>query len=322
MTQYRAVISGSDSGTAFFTVDDKVILGSISIGNKTYRIDQTSLIKNGKTIHIVYDASKEIMPKTVPVGNDIWLIRPQPGERVPVTSESSDRFASATSTPTVDIMLVYDPQFHNQYPSSSSAEVINMLSQAGSAFSRSDVGVNFNVIAIVSETNFANSDPTSLGQEFINRDSSLKAQYGCDLAFLFTGKNMDGTTIGLGGMYTGYESAGYALAQMVAEPGSSYSASSAQRAMEVAHEIGHNFGAAHDGMPASAYGPPWNIPSWARPASWWWFGTKYTVMNPTISNDVNLEFSTSQSVSGAHGDSTHDNAKRIAQTKSTVAAFR
>jgi hypothetical protein len=44
-------------------------------------------------------------------------------------------------------------------------------------------------------------------------------------------------------------------------------------------------------------------------------------MYPTISDSVNMEFSTSQSVSGAHGDSNHDNAKRIRQTKATVAAF-
>ena len=132
---------------------------------------------------------------------------------------------------------------------------------------------------------------------------------------------MNGLKVGLGAMYTGYESSGYALAQMVAKPVASYTASSTQRALEVAHEIGHNFGAAHDGEPASAYGPPWNVPTWARPASWA-TNTKFTVMNPTISDTVNMEFSTSVWILGAHGDSNHDNARRIAQTKATVAAFR
>jgi len=81
-----------------------------------------------------------------------------------------------------------------------------------------------------------------------------------------------------------------------------------------------NFGTAHDGGDPGSSGYPWYVPSWARPADWW-FGFEHTVMYPTISDSVNMEFSTSQSVSGAHGDSTHDNAKRIRQTKVNVAAF-
>jgi len=61
--QYRGIITGRQTGDAFFTVSDDVLLGSISVGGISCYIEQRGPGKaaGGKPIHILYRSDKIIL---------------------------------------------------------------------------------------------------------------------------------------------------------------------------------------------------------------------------------------------------------------------
>ena len=103
----------------------------------------------------------------------------------------------------------------------------------------------------------------------------------------------------------------HAWAQMVKDwylGGWTYDGSPHGRRVTTIHELGHNFGAAHQG--SGGYTQAYD----------WWSGLNhyYTVMWSTNKGSKSrYEFSSDD----YHGDSTHDNARRIRETKGIVANY-
>ncbi len=87
--------------------------------------------------------------------------------------------------------------------------------------------------------------------------------YYFDIAHLWTGKNLQGGTIGIANQIGGR----YALSQQVNEPGSYYDAGSYDRMLLIAHEIGHDYDAIH--------------PNARQHSCWWewfWQWCDYSIM--------------------------------------------
>lgn len=147
-----------------------------------------------------------------------------------------------------DILPDGDPEFYDINPSDWSQRQTAVLNAVDTIFD-GQIDIQFNIVAQhvwAAGGPLTSTRSSTLLRQF--RDAWEPVTYPPwtprDLAFLFTGKDLDGLTIGrawLGGLGTSYH---YSLAQQV--PGGNYDASLYQRIVLSAHEIGHTFNAIHD----------------------------------------------------------------------------
>lgn len=191
-----------------------------------------------------------------------------------------------------EIGLVADYEYFVKHGASSAADLADLLNAVDGVYT-AEVGVTLNLLTTVIYT--TSNDPfsgttnpsTLLGEAstFRNANDNNPGQllYGADLAHLVTGRDLDGSTIGiawLGSLCSTYYGMGVSQ---------DYTASLYNMTLLLAHEMGHNFSAPHDNQGGSAcsYEPGMYI------------------MNPSLSGSLQQKFSTcsknmiAQHVSGA-----------------------
>ncbi len=163
------------------------------------------------------------------------------------------RFKSATAEATalkqVRIGVVGDFEFVSQFTTSTPEDAIVARMNVVDGIFTSQVGVK---ITLATPTLFrTDSDPftktaaSDLLSELRTYRSGSQAQRALGITHLMTGRNLDGSTVGIA----------YISGLCSAEFGASLSQSTfntTQSALIAAHEIGHNFGAPHDGESGSA----------------------------------------------------------------------
>ncbi|MDO9326882.1 MAG: M12 family metallo-peptidase [Methanoregula sp.] len=320
MKTYKGSVKGIKKSDALFTVSNDVILGYIMIDETTYVLDQMGpgLRNDGKTVHVIYNNAKKIVNPEAKVEDlDVHLTAE------PAMTDARDSIdlkkvavaASTTSTTTIDLLVVVDSQFRQNF-SDPIAEINNRISAANSAFSPAEA--SFYVRSIRQDSSLTNTGTEGLLGDFRSAYSQKKVNDICDVALLLTGKSLSGSLAG-SYIYNGYTNAAWTVVQMVPRSSQGYSATPYQRSILITHELGHTVGALHimpDGSQPS--------PLWARPTSWAdGSTTKYTVMSEYFRGDAQqLQFSTSSWWPlGYHGDANHDNRKAIIEDKTTVAAF-
>jgi len=297
---YKGTVVDKANSSVVLTVADDVIIGQIDLDNKSYFIEQTSMKHNNKVVHVAYSSDSIKEKKVLEYNTDIEVM----GDQKDLPTRSLGQTQTATmllSTPTVDIMACYDSEFASEF-SNPNSEIQNMLTSVASAFSPGNV--NLNIKAYKSYT-ISNGSPDSVFTSFVTTAANDRDSTNSDLAFLFTGKEMSGSEIGIGSVYNGNSGQAYAIGQMVAAGLlSSYQATSAQRKALTAHELGHNFGATHE----EAYG--WVVVTSHYYTSMWTPFQSGSKMKTEFSNLNN------------HGDSSHNNILHIATNKDTIAGFQ
>jgi len=316
---YSGTLTGDPESYAFFTVGDGVILGTIRQGNNSYTIDQVGTTEVGgvrKVVHAIYNGSTVIDVKS-PFAYDLQV--PVSLEEVEKLEESEKTLRAQNPQPdprsvtTVTLCTAHDWQFRNAFPSPN-YEMANMIAQMGSAFSPSDIDVGFQINAFcdIGTVLGSTTNPYDLLQVFGENIKPDRDYSDSDIAVLFTGKELDGDTIGITYDVPGSSGHAYAVVQMV-NAGSTYQATFSQRCVNTAHEIGHVFGGKHQDSTGS--------PSYARAYHWkdWGIWDRYTaIWTPFMGDEAMLEFSSDTN----HGDASHDNARRIYELKGTVAGYR
>ncbi|AKB56448.1 hypothetical protein A9239_17030 [Methanosarcina sp. A14] len=314
---YYGSVVGIPESKVRFTVSDDAVLGWIEVKDVKYIISQAGWMEeNGekKVLHVVYRNTDKVISGVPPASDDVAY---ESNNTVDVYSKSetfkTQSPSSILSTTTVTLLSAYDTEFKNEF-ASPGTEIYNMMADVNSAYGVSDIGVNFDADYYYYDSDLSSTRSDLLLGEFRSENSALRDSANCDLAFLFSGKCFSDSAIGRSYVYSGLSNAAYGVAQMVDEPGTTYDGTFDDRCSVVSHELGHNFGA--DRQDSSH--------AYAKAYSWSYLGfTRYSIMYTPYKGigsigGMQLEFSSDTN----HGDATHDNARRISETKSTIANFQ
>jgi hypothetical protein len=149
----------------------------------------------------------------------------------------------------IDLAVIADFEFTNDKGSQTNAALTTRMNNVDGIFSM-QLGVQINVNRI--DTFTSNNDPFTdqldsgtLLDELTDYRADTSAQNANGLSHLFTGRNLDGATVGIA----------YSSALCSRRYGAGLTEGTHSATMDsliAAHELGHNFGAPHDGTSGSA----------------------------------------------------------------------
>lgn len=151
----------------------------------------------------------------------------------------------------IELQAVADYEFFQQYGADSEAQVLSRLNIVDGIFSdQLDIEIAVTQVDVFDTPGdpFTSNDPEGLLGEVANYRAASAT--GDGLTHLFTWRNLDGSTRGIAYL------ASACLAQYGAALSQQFLSSLSTGALIAAHEIGHNFGALHDGEPSDIPGLP------------------------------------------------------------------
>lgn len=151
----------------------------------------------------------------------------------------------------VTISTDADPEWYALYGAASNSHIAGLLYTAEGIYAR-QLGIRFRLVkqhAYADASPYTTTDPLRLLKSFVANpanptnlsDSAGTFNQDVDLKHLFSGKDVDGTVIGIA--YIGVVCSSPSLAYGI----TSHYADAADYAI-LAHEVGHNFGANHDSV--------------------------------------------------------------------------
>jgi hypothetical protein len=306
---YEGNLVGIKNSNVVLTVSDKVTIGSVTLNNETFYIDPVTSREHaemgGSPVHIIY-SSKDVEAREIQIDDGPATLPHESAWTNNQKLASSLQGVSPDQFVTVKILVATDKKF---FDSSDDwvAVAQDIIAVANQQFGRDDIKVILDPIYDSSKTNQLSEHPAIISDPIgsfkeIYPEADLAA-HSADLGLYLGGFNADGPNQGSGYGFGGK----YAWSQMVLDdPG--YLATTHGRRCVTVHELGHLFGAKHDysGGFEQAY------------LFTDLYGLHHTVMWHSFVEFLNVyEFSSNN----YHGDILHDNARRIRETRNTVAHY-
>ena len=165
-------------------------------------------------------------------------------EVIKVQQMVTPQILQASSISVADVATEADYEFVTAYGTAAAAnnEILDIMNQVDGIY-RSQLSISLRVIYqhawASSGDPYVSTDPGTMLTEFRNWGASNLGAVTYDIAHMWTGKDMDGSTIGIAyvGVTCYYTSYTYGVSQIFSYSPGKY--------ILTAHEIGHNFGASH-----------------------------------------------------------------------------
>jgi len=268
---FKGKIEGNDASWVRLTRLNGVITGAIYDGNELFIIDKTKTVEDdlapwlkeslqGNTAQanartktsapasIIYKLTDTVdsatcgMQDTTSNSRNRYqnLIRELRGLRY----KSNPTALAAAADQQVNIVIVADTQYVASSNGNVNGQVLSQMNVVDGIFSE-QVNVQFNIEQIIPLSNngpLTSTDPSGLLNAFRSYINSNVGNPG--LAHLFSGKNLNGSTIGIAYLRALCTSNGVGVTQAGGR--------GITGALTAAHEFGHNFGAPHDNQGGSA----------------------------------------------------------------------
>lgn len=250
VTAYRGNIAGVAGSWSRIVLTNGQPSGLIWDGAELYAVEapgDSIVASDGPVIYRLSDVV--ITPGTMSCG--AGTLQGSGGKAyAALIDELSVRVARAEGAVSqIDIGVVADFEFTNDKGNNANSAIVNRLNNVDGIFSE-QLGIQVNVPLI--ETFGDADDPftdTGNANDLLDELGAYRrnnaGQRNLGLTHLYTGRDLDGSTVGIafvGALCDGFFGTGL----------SEGNRSTAFDALIAAHEIGHNFGAPHDGVSGSA----------------------------------------------------------------------
>ncbi len=258
---YRGKIDGIDHSWVRLTRNGKNWYGMIWDGHEVYIIDPMSVMESAlpgfslssSSSHGIYRLSDTREVEGAVCGSGRSDVSSNPIHNYEaLVEELQERVTSNAigASLNLDMAVVADVEFstsqQNSYNISANAAVIARMNVVDGVFSE-QVGVQINLVDIQELSNngsLTSTVPLTLLQQFGGfMSSGTRSNPG--VAHLFTGRELDGSVIGIAYIST-------LCSERFGVGVNEVKGGGTARALLVAHELGHNFGAPHDNQGGSA----------------------------------------------------------------------
>ncbi len=246
---YRGEIAGMTGSWVRIVVADELPHGMLFDGVELWAIDVARDMSTGIDKPFMYRLSDLEIPPGALACSDVGITKNAGEMAKAVLSDIGVNAAQGDGAiEQIDIAVVADFEFTSNKGSNTDAAIITRMNNIDGIFSM-QLGVQINVSRIDSFS--SDNDPFTeqlragaLLVELSDYRNSTPAQYTSGLSHLFTGRNLETTTVGMA--YTGelcHRRFGVGLTQGTHNV--------TMDSLIAAHELGHNFGAPHDGTSGS-----------------------------------------------------------------------
>jgi len=322
---YEGVIVGVGGSDVLLTTGENALVGSVTFGNETFWITpvESRVRAEGEAspLHVIYSSRDIENPEKWSL-IDYGTLTPPEGytpTEVPENLESSMRELQDQYA-TVNLLVVTDNQFYQDQDNWKTVAQ-DIVAEANRQFDRDDIRVALCVMAytdsrrvqLSNQPDILSKPVAAFERVYPNTDLDLWAS---DLALYVGGYDADGSAQGATyGYYPDHHR--HAWAQMVPDDIWYLGTTHGRRCVSI-HELGHLFDTGHQDLD-----PNRTIPSYRRAYQWYQpFSPPLNLKNTVTYSYFNELMSTTEfSSDDYHGDADHDNARRIRETKWTVANY-